>query len=104
MKNPYPNEKFSNAFSSMATSPSSIQQRVADAYLYNLIHVKPDEVPEEIRAKFIELKEKLTRIEPEGDEGRVISTTYQMSIDEAVSIANNIVDMAYTVMCDYYDI
>jgi len=42
MKNGYPFEKFSNAVHGMAVSPNSIQRRVADAYIYNLIHLKAE--------------------------------------------------------------
>jgi len=104
MNNPYPNEKFTDAVDSMATSPKSIQERVGDAYVYSLIHVKTEEVPEEIQAQFNEVKRKLTRVEAVGDEGRVAATTNQMSTDEAIEIANEILHMAYVVKCDYYDI
>ncbi len=101
MKNPYPDEKFTNAIDTMATSPKSIQERVGDAYLFNLIHVKTEEVPEEIQAEFDEVKKKLTRVEAVGDEGSVAATTTQMSTNEAIEIAKEILYMAYFVKCDY---
>lgn len=104
MKNPYPDEKFTSAVDTMASSPKTIQERVGDAYLFNLIHVKTEEVPEEIQAKFDEVKKKLTRVEVGGGEGNVAATTTQMSTDEAIEIANEILHMAHVVKCDYYDI
>jgi hypothetical protein len=85
------------AFALTATSPKSIQTRVGDAYIFNLIHVKPEEVPHEIRDKFIALQERLTAVEPKGDEGSVAATVAQMSTDDAVELARQIVDMAYIV-------
>ena len=101
MKNMYPHEKFSNAVNSMAVSPKSIQERVADAYVYNLIHLKPDELPEEIRYRLAELAKKLTAVEPNGNEGSVSATTNKMSMDEAVEIAQEIVTMADSVESSY---
>lgn len=101
MKNTYPHEKFSNAISSMAVSPKSIQERIADAYVYNLIHLKPEELPEEIRYQFTELAKKLTAVEPNGNEGSVSATTNQMSTDEAIEIAQEIVSMADSVESSY---
>lgn len=100
MKNQYPNEKFSDAVDTMASSPKSIQERVGDAYVFSLIHVETGNIPEEIRSQFDELKRKLTRVEAVGDEGRVAATTRQMSTDEAVEIANEILHMADVVECD----
>ena len=104
MKNPYPNEKFSTAVDIMATSPDSIQRRVADAYRYSLLRLNPEDLPEEIQSRFIALSQKLTRIEPKGDEGSVVATTSQMQTDEAISIAKEILEMAHLVMRDYYNI
>jgi hypothetical protein len=101
MKNGYPFEKFSNAVHGMAVSPASIQRRVADAYIYNLIHLRAEELPEEIRHKFRELHETLTSVEPEGDEGSVYATTNQMGTDKAIEIAQSILYMAHIVESDY---
>ena len=90
MKNSYPHEKFSRAIGSMATSPKSLQERIADAYIYNIIHVKIEEVPEDIRFKFENLQERLTSVQPTGDEGSVMASIKEMSTDEAIEIANDI--------------
>ena len=103
MKNGYPNEKFSNAVDSMAVSSQPIQRRIADAFVFNLIMLKPEELPEEIRTKFIEVKKQLTSVQPVGDEGSIYATTQQMDTDTAVDIARAIVSMADVVACDYYN-
>ena len=101
MKNPYPNEKFSAAVDTLATSPKSIQDRICDAYIFSLIHVKPEIVPEHIRYDFNQLRTRLTSVEPKGEEGSVAATTSLMSTDEAIEITRLIIHMAYVVRCDY---
>lgn len=94
MKNMYPHEKFSNAVRSMAVSPKSIQERVGEAYVFNLIHLKPEDLPDEIRYRFTEMTNKLTARTSIGDEGTVAATTRQMSTDEAIAIAQELLYMA----------
>lgn len=101
MKNPYPNEKFSAAVNSMATSPKSLQERICDAYVYNLIHVKPEDLPESVQHDFIQLAKKLTAVEPKSDEGSVAATTRQMSTTDAIEIADIIVRLADDIRSDY---
>ena len=102
MKNFYPHEKFSSAVHGMAVSPASIQNRIADAYIYNLIHLKPEELPEEIRHTFSELCTRLTSAEPVGNEGSVYATTNQMGTDEAVEIARSITHMADIIESEFF--
>jgi uncharacterized alpha-E superfamily protein len=94
MNNLYLQKIFLTAVYSMATSPKPIQGRIADAYVYHLIGLKPDEFPEEIRYQFTELKNTLSTVEPNGDEGSIATTTSQMSEDKAVATAQEIVNMA----------
>jgi hypothetical protein len=103
MKNPYPNEKFSRAINTLATSPKSIQERIADAYVYDIIHVKAEDVPEDSRYRFEELQRKMTSVEPESDEGSVVASTQKLTTDEAVQIANEIMELADVIQCYYYD-
>ena len=101
MKNPYPYEKFYLAVRGMAASPRSIQERIADAYLFNLIHVRTEDLPETIRWRFNTLRDRLTSVEPERDEGTVMATVNKMSTSEAVEIADEILSLADEVNADY---
>ena len=101
MSNPYPNEKFTRAVHSMAVSPKSIQDRVAEAHIESLIHVDPKDLPESIRYRFTELLRKLTSEKPIGTEGTVLATTNKMSAAEASEIAQEIVTLADSVSSDY---
>lgn len=102
MKNRYPHEKFSSAVGSMATSPKSLQDRVADAVVYDLIHLKSDDLPEAIRYRFTEVIRRLTSVEPTGSEGSVSATMNQMSTDEAIKVAVEILGMADAVESELY--
>jgi uncharacterized protein YktB (UPF0637 family) len=103
MKNYYPYEKFSGAIHSMLVNPASIQKRIADAYLFHLIHLKPDEIPQNIRDEFKKLHERISMVEPKGDEGSVAATVKQMTDAEAIEIAESIYNMAYEVEKDYFE-
>jgi len=93
MINYYPYEKFSKALYGLATSPKSIQQRVCDAYIYHLIHVSVDTLPEEIRSQFEIMTNRLTKSKPDMGEGTVKAATDNMNDNEAIEIASEIWNM-----------
>lgn len=93
MKNYYPHEKFTGAVRGMAVSPKSLQERIADAYIYHIMHVKTEEVPDDVKFKFEGIRERLTSVEPVGGEGSVMASVRDMSDNEAMEIANGIVDI-----------
>ena len=85
----------------MAVSPNLIQRRVADDYIYNLINLKAEDLPEEIWLKFEALHERLTSVEFVGAEGSVYATTNEMDTNEAIEIAQSITYMADVVESAY---
>lgn len=78
-KNPYPYEKFSAAVYSMATSPASIQERIHDAYIYNIMYVKPADVPESVRYLFKSLLDELPN---------ALAMSTEIAIEKAAIIMN----------------
>ncbi len=94
MKYAYVNKKFTGAITGMATSPKNIQERVGDAFINHLMYLETEELPEVIRLKFSNMFQKLTKCESIGNKGSVQATIDQMSTDEAIEIAMNIVYMA----------
>lgn len=102
MKYSYTYEKFTLALNGMAMSPETLQNRIADAYLYHLMHVKVEELPDDICYRFENVKEKLTSVDPVGNEGRVKASVAQMSTDEAIEMAREIIYMADVVKSHYY--
>ncbi len=87
-KNPYPNEKFSAAVYSTATSPASIQERIHNAYLYNIMYVSPEDVPERIWFEFKSLLEQL----PDS-----LSMSTEKAVEKAQTIMNiaDVIETAY---------
>ncbi|MGD9105222.1 MAG: hypothetical protein PVJ50_00540 [Desulfobacterales bacterium] len=94
MKYTYANKKFAAAVIEMATSPKNIQERVGNAFINHLMRLETEELPEEIRIKFSNMFQRLTKCEPIGNQGSVQTTIDQMSIDEGIEIAMDIVYMA----------
>jgi hypothetical protein len=94
LKYAYANKKFTAAVSGMATSPKTIQERVGDAFINHLMRLETEELPEEIRLKFGTVFRSLTKCEPTVIKGSVRATIDQMSTDEGIEIAMDIVHMA----------
>jgi hypothetical protein len=86
-------EKFFKAVNYLV-APGSIQERLFNAYCYELSLVKDPELPEEIRDDFRKLRRTLTKgpVEDEA-KGLVYSAVNRMSDNEADDIARSIVSM-----------
>jgi hypothetical protein len=67
----------------MAKNPANLQGRIRDAYIYHLMHLKPEELPEEIQDKFKEFCQKVKS-------GELL----KMDSEELFLLANEIVHMA----------
>ncbi len=94
MLNRYSDEQFSRAIHSMVVSPESLKTRIANAYTYHINGVKIEDVPEEIRANLNELHNKLTSVIPDDLETAAMASVENMTVDEAIDIANQIMYMA----------
>lgn len=91
----YAHEKLGIAIEAMAVSPASIQQRIADAYMFNIIHIDTDQdLPPELHSLYDEISGLMTSEEAEADEGLVMATVNKMPIDTAVEIARKILTLA----------
>ena len=83
--------RVANAVDVLATSPRSIEERVKCAGL-ELAHLRAEEFTDpEGRGLFEEIREALTRVEGEGDQGSIAATTTQLSDEEAAELARKIV-------------
>lgn len=89
-------EKFFSAVQGLASGQSGIRERLISAYNSNLIHVKPEELPEKIQNDFRETEEELTKVKAKGSEGDVAASVNAMSEDRASEIAQKIVGMFNT--------
>src|SRR5260221_2221417 len=76
----YAYEKLYTAILGMASRPKRLRERIEDAYVYNIIHVRDEDLPSDSLLDFRKLKEMLTRCSPRHPaEGSVRATTQQMS-------------------------
>lgn len=92
MKNPYLYEKFNRAVNSMASSPLSLQERILDAYVDNIIHIKIEDIPESAKYDFIQIKDRLS--------GEDTKSILNMPTDEAISIALSIISIADSIQSE----
>lgn len=93
----YPSEKFTAAVYTLASS-ASIQDRLVDAYISNIMHIKANEIPENVRPKFINICEILTSCEPANkDEGSVHASARQLSDEAAEELASDIIDIYFSI-------
>jgi hypothetical protein len=92
----YAYEKFYTAILGMAASPKRLRERVEEAYVYEIIYVRDEDVPSDSLSDFRRLKEMLTRRNPRhSSEGSVRATTQQMSwreLHEAAHLITRLFD------------
>jgi hypothetical protein len=93
MKYDYVWEKFHLAVNGLASSQRPLQERIADAYVYHLIHLRRHELPAEIRDDFAELNRVLTSEQAKGDEGNVAASAAVLGEVEAHRVIDSIVSM-----------
>lgn len=75
----------------MDAAEKNIQQRLESA-AYCLIHVRPDELPEELREEFRAVWYELTKIS--GSEGSIRATAHQLTTEEGSDLAERLRVMA----------
>ena len=83
-------EQLEGAALSLARS-GPIKDRLAEAYRNHLALVKPDELPEALRAEFRACRDALTRERPLRGEDAVRATVRKMSNQEADELACSVV-------------
>ena len=90
----YAYEKLSVAVTSMATSTDSLQNRLANVYVYGFhtigLNVNAD-LPPNLRSLYREIEKNLTKVPAQGDEGSVLATTRAMRDEEAKKVIEQIV-------------
>lgn len=89
-------EKFHMAIHSLVR-PGSQRERLVNAYVYNIIHVEPEQVPAEIQDELREFEENITGVEAKGDEGSVQATVNAMDEAEVDRMIRRIISMYDTI-------
>ena len=64
-----------------------IKQRLIKAYEDNLAEIDEDELPEEARSSFVDLRRRMQRVAPANGEGHACASVRKMSVDEASECA-----------------
>jgi hypothetical protein len=91
-------EKFHTAVLTL-TGDGSARERLYNAYIFSIGHIKTSEdIPEDLREKFENLRAKLTSIDPVGQEGKVQATVSSMNDFEISRITEEIVSI-YDTLC-----
>jgi len=85
-------ERFYEAVRSLS-SWGTIQQRLANTYLFYLIDVKKEQLPEEIRENFADLCRAFTGGGSSDDEKTVRGSVDKLTREEAFEYAERIIDM-----------
>jgi hypothetical protein len=90
----YANEKFQQAVYQLAVGAGPITERVQFAYLYVLRAWPFEGLSEELAERALALHDQLTKVDADGDEGKLGATLAGMSDDEAGEVAREIYDLA----------
>ena len=85
--------KFWKVVCILATGTEPLQARLADAYVNELIHIKPSWLPPEHVESLRAIRHGLTSHTAVGNEGTVMATCRQMNDSEASQWANKMVDL-----------
>ena len=89
-------EKFHQAIHSLAGSGSQ-RERLVNAYVFNITHVKVEEVPKEIQEEFQKFTKDMTCIPAKGSEGSVQATVNKMTEIEVIQMIERIISMHDTI-------
>ncbi len=89
----YTHEKLWATVTLLAGRNGTVQERLANAYVSQLMRLTTDDMPLDMRDAFVELRQRLMAKAPDGYEDRVSATTATMDDTEAERIATAIVTM-----------
>ena len=97
------NEKFTQAVHALATGRGRINERLSDAFGHHLAHIRPHHhlPPGDLRDEFMRLLDIITTRDFEPHEGAFLASVRSLSEDEAVMIADRIVQLAVLVEVVY---
>lgn len=86
-------EKFFLAIDGRVVSEEPLQDRIANAYVFHLMHADHIGLPSEIVDDFKKLTEALSRVEATGDEGNAMASARALDELEARDLLHLIVSM-----------
>ena len=84
-------EKMFKAVIGMAVSPATLQERVADAYTGNIIHLTypgtGDDLPDDLKPMLAEIKAAMETTQLTGTEGTAVASALAMTDAQAEDVA-----------------
>jgi hypothetical protein len=89
-------EKLYTAVASIAVSTDSLQERLANAYIFGFHTIGLDvnaDLPPDLRSSYHEIVKELTKVPAQGDEGTVVATTRVMSDEDAKKLIDQLVSL-----------
>jgi hypothetical protein len=98
----YAMEKFFTAVYTAAVSELPLQQRLRDAYAYNIIHVDQGDVPDEVWTRLERFRHAVSHRPALGNEGTITATTSQLTSDEARTLLTEMVGIYERIAEAYY--
>src|SRR4051794_3821655 len=94
----YAAEKYTRARDLMATGHGVLRERLHEAFVYQLVHVKADrDLPEGLREEHEQLMAQIRRVEDIGGGGRFAATLAEMTADEVHEVAEQVVALEYRI-------
>lgn len=94
------NEKLYSALRGILRG-GSIKERLIDALQSNLLYIKPRDIPENVRADYVMVYGKLVKDKQTGKDVGVVTAVSKLSEDEAVEIAQVLLDI-YSVVAEEF--
>ncbi|MBU0730802.1 MAG: hypothetical protein KKE17_08190 [Proteobacteria bacterium] len=85
-------EKFHKAIMTLCGEGEK-RERLIDAYLFCIIHIKAENLPKSIQQEFNKLENNLNYIEPSEGEGRVQATVNSMTAEELDNCISKIIEI-----------
>jgi len=85
-------EKLYLSVTTLATSSNTIQERLADVYLENLMGLEVETFPKEIQGEFKEIMDKLNSLSREGEEYR-LNINNKISEEDANELSKSIISL-----------
>jgi hypothetical protein len=91
-------EKSYDAVHHLATSEGDLRKRLISVFLNDIMHIRAEELPEDIRTEFEKLMADAASEEPVGQEGLIDATISRFSADEASRMAERVVNFYTSVV------
>lgn len=86
-------EKYNAAVRTLADSHASVQDRLCEAYAYQLKHLRSEQIPEELQNEFKVLQEELKTIQRPDKQLSAAAVNKAIGVEKATELAERIVSM-----------